>query len=70
MAASDIIIEVRKRLGISRLKFAKRLGLGSQAIIWMYERKLRYPSRKTWLALVEIAQEVGVEVSLDTIKEI
>ena len=69
MAASDVIIEVRKRLGISRLKLANRLGLKSDNIIWLYEKKERFPSHQTWMKLVDIAKEVEMIVDIDSMRD-
>ena len=70
MAASDLIVEIRKNLGISRMKLAKRLRLKSHVIIWMYETKKRYPSYKTWMLIADLAKEAGIEITLDTMREI
>lgn len=69
MSASEVIIEVRKRLGISRMKLAKRLKLDSQTIIWMYEKKDRFPSHATWMLLVDLAKEAGLEVTVDMMRD-
>lgn len=69
MSASEVIKEVRKRLGISRMKLAKRLKLDSQAIIWMYEKKQRFPSHSTWMLLADLAREAGMDITVEMMRD-
>ena len=69
MSASDVIKEVRKRAGITRKRLAQLLGLSSVQIIWMYEKGVRTPSTKTWMVIIEIAEEVGLKVTTDMMKD-
>lgn len=69
MAASEVIIELRKRLKVSRRVLALKLGFKGQAIIWFYEKRLRYPSHDTWMRIKEVAEEVGMDFTMDMMKE-
>lgn len=68
MSASTVVLEIRKRLGISRMKLAKRLDLKSQNIIWLYEKQKRFPSRITWNKLIDIAKEVDIDVTTEMMR--
>ncbi len=69
MSASNVIIELRKKLGVSRLKLAKMIGLKTNMIIWQYEKGQRFPSRTTWMNIIDIAEQNGIRVTAEMMKE-
>ena len=70
MSASEVIIELRKKLGISRRRLALLLGFqGNPNIIWFYEKKERFPSHPTWMKICEVAATVEMTITTDMMIE-
>jgi len=68
MENSGVIYELRKKLGISREKFRILLGLKTTIIIYWWERGMRQPSMKQAYKIIEMAQAVGMQLTIEMIK--
>lgn len=74
MSASDVIKELRKRLGVAdkpigRLRLARMIGLSTNMIIWQYEKGKRFPSHTTWMKIADEARKIGYEITPDMMRE-
>lgn len=63
------INELRNRLGgISRVELAKKIGLGSGLIIYMWETEHRTPTSRNCFKLIDLAKTVGLEWTMEMLR--
>lgn len=60
----QIIIELRRRLGLNRKEFTALLGLKTRQTTRYWERGMKVPNLKSATKLIELAQDVGLELTL------
>lgn len=65
MITPEMILELRKRLGMNRNEFTDVLGLKTRQTSRFWERGMKVPNLKSTIKLIQLARSVGMNWNLE-----